>query len=149
VRRHSAERAHHDVFISYRHVEPDASWVTQRFVPALRAAGMTVYLDHGDFRLGPPVSSNMEDGVEASRFTLAVWTPNYLTSRFTAAEFDMAYGLGVAESRSRLVVVERGHLPPPDVAVPRVDMTDDACFDAGVAEIRRIVDARDDGRVAQ
>ncbi len=129
----------HDLFVSYRHEEPDASWVTKRFVPALCAQEMSVFLDHGDFRLGPPVMPNMELGVEASRFTVAVRTSRYLRSTFTAAEFEMAYRLGLVESQPRLIVVLREALPPLDLGLPSVDMIDDARFDDGIAEIQRMV----------
>ena len=39
----------HDVFVSYRWVEPDQTWVRTELVPVLQAAGVRVLVDVVDF----------------------------------------------------------------------------------------------------
>jgi hypothetical protein len=64
-----------DVFVSYRHQDPDGPWVRQVLVERLRAAGLRVLVDVDGFRLGAPLVLEMARGVEESRYTLAVLSP--------------------------------------------------------------------------
>jgi hypothetical protein len=129
----------HDVFVSYRRHEPDRSWVRHRLVPALRAGGLTVFLDEDDFRLGEPLIEAMTRAVENSRYTVAVLSPAYLASTFTELESLMAEHLGLEEARARLIGVMREHVTPRLSMRVRIwlDMTEDADFDDGVARLVR------------
>ena len=131
----------HDAFVSYRHYEPDKSWVTRLLVPALRAGGVRVYLDTVDFRLGEPVIDAMTRGVEVSRYTVAVLTPAYLASSFTEIESLMAEHLGLENKQTRLLGVMREKVTPRLSMRLRIwlDMTDDADFADGVARLTREV----------
>ena len=97
----------YDVFVSYRHQEPDGPWVREVLVPRLREAGLAVFLDVDGFRLGMPLVLEMARGVEQSRSTLAVLSPAYLASSFTELESVLAEHLGLEESQRRLVAVLR------------------------------------------
>lgn len=97
----------YDVFVSYRHQDPDGPWVRERLVPGLRAAGLAVFLDVDSFRLGVPLVLEMARGVEQSRYTLAVLSPAYLASNFTELESVLAEHLGLEQSERRLVAVLR------------------------------------------
>lgn len=91
----------HDVFISYRNVEPDKAWVKKILVPSLKEAGLRVCFD-GDytcFSAGEPAIMSMQNSVEKSRYTLAVLTPQYETSGFTNFENAMAQHLELEASR--------------------------------------------------
>ena len=66
----------YDVFVSYRHGQPDEGWVRQELVPALERASLRVCLDAAEFRAGRHVLLEMER-VERSRHVLAVITPRY------------------------------------------------------------------------
>jgi hypothetical protein len=83
-----------DVFVSYRHQEPDGPWVRQVLVERLRAAGLRVLVDVDGFRLGAPLVLEMARGVEESRYTLAVLTPAYLagTSPSWRASWPSTWG---------------------------------------------------------
>ena len=139
TRREAAARLTHDVFVSYRRQEPDRSWVKRRFGPALRAAGVRVFLDDDDFRLGEPLIDAMTRGVELSRYTVAVLTHAYLKSTFTDVESLMAEHLGLEEARARLIGVMREPVTPRLSMRLRIwlDLTDDADFDDGVARLAR------------
>ena len=54
----------YDFFISYRHREPDKSWVRKTLVPALEAKGLRALIDYRDFRLGAPLVTEMARAVE-------------------------------------------------------------------------------------
>jgi TIR domain len=96
-----------DVFVSYRHPDPDGQWVREVLVPGLREAGLAVFVDVDTFRLGMPLVLEMARGVEESRYTLAVLSPAYLESNFTELESVLAEHLGLEASERRLVAVMR------------------------------------------
>ena len=68
-----------DVFVSYRWVEPDQTWVRTELVPQLRAAGLHVLLDVAEngFIAGRDAISEMTRAGRESQRTLSVWTPEY------------------------------------------------------------------------
>lgn len=127
----------HDVFVSYRQREPDQTWVRTRLVPALVRDGLHVYVDYLSFRLGAPLVSEMERGVVSSRYTVAVMTPEYLTSTFTELEHILATHLGLERAERRLLVVLREPARAPLRLRARLwlDMTNDADFDDTVARL--------------
>jgi hypothetical protein len=103
----------YDVFISYRHQEPDKTWVRKTFVPALEDADLRVCVDHRDFRLGAPLVTEMARAVEESRTTVAVLSPAYLEGRFAELENVLAEHLGLEERAIRLIYVVREPCEPP------------------------------------
>lgn len=132
-----------DVFVSYRQQEPDRSWVRQRLIPALEVQGVRVCVDFRDFRLGAPLVTEMERCVQASRQTLAVLTPAYLASHFTALENILAEHLGLEQGQHRLLMVDREPCQPRlgMRARLRLDMTEEVDFEPGVARLVEAVRA--------
>ncbi len=132
----------YDAFVSYRHQEPDKTWVRRTLVPALDAAGLRVCVDHRDFALGAPILEEMAQAVERSRCTVAVLTPAYLAGRFGMLENVLAEHLGLEEGARRLLYVKRAACEPPLRVRARLylDMSDDAEVAAAlerlVAELR-------------
>jgi hypothetical protein len=135
----SADHERFDVFVSYRQVEPDQSWVHNTLVPALRRCDLKVCVDIEEFRLGASLVLEMGRAVESSTYTLAVLTPAYLDSSFTEVESVMAEHLGLEEARRRLLVVLRGQARPRLSIRSKLwlDMTDDARFDTDVQRVCR------------
>lgn len=129
----------YDVFVSYRHVDPDKSWTRSVLVPRLQAAQLSVCLDVRCFRLGVPVLSEMERAIQESRYTLAILSPVYLDSGFTELENLMAEHLGVEERGRRLIAIMREPCDPRLGIRFRtwLDMTDDTEFDVNA---QRLVD---------
>jgi hypothetical protein len=131
----------YDFFVSYRHREPDKSWVRKTLVPALEAKGLRALIDYRDFRLGAPLVTEMARAVEESRYTLAVITSAYIQSNFTELENVMAKQLGLENSQVRLIGVIRD----PGLEMDKVrldirgslmlDMTDDEEFDVLVERL--------------
>jgi hypothetical protein len=127
----------YDVFISYRHQEPELTWVRNTLLPRLRAEGLKVCIDHDCFHLGAPLVLEMARAVEQSRYTLAVLSPGYLRSNFAELEGVLAEHLGLEQGQRRLLVVVR------EPCAPRLglrvwlwlDMTDDAEFECGIARL--------------
>lgn len=96
----------YDVFVSYcKEVDEDAEWVQNQLIPALKQAGVKVCADSelGCFRLGRPLLTEMQRAVEYSRFTLAVFSPDYLQSGFTELENTMAQFLGAETNDTRFM----------------------------------------------
>jgi hypothetical protein len=67
----------YDVFISYRWVEPDKSWVREQLAPALKEAGLNVCLDIEDFAPGKELIMEMERAGQSSRHVICVLSPDY------------------------------------------------------------------------
>jgi hypothetical protein len=65
------------VFVSYRWVEPDMSWVRRQLVPALESAGLEVCVDYKHFPLGCDTLLAMSHALENSRYALCVLSPEY------------------------------------------------------------------------
>lgn len=97
----------YDVFISYRQCEPDRSWVRKTLYPHLENAGLKVFIDFKNFQLAAPLITEMERGVEESRYTLAVVTPLYFESTFTEFENLLSQHLGLEKSEHRLIILMR------------------------------------------
>ena len=131
----------YDFFVSYRHREPDKSWVRKTLVPALEKKGLRAFIDYRDFQLGAPLVTEMARAVEESRFTLAIITTAYLHSNFTELENVMAKQLGLEKSHIRLI----GIIRDPDLDFDKVrldirgslmlDMVDDDEFDEMIEKL--------------
>jgi hypothetical protein len=129
----------YDVFISYRHHEPDQTWVRTRLVPRLGLEGLRVCLDVESFRLGAPLVLEMGRAVESSTYTLAVLSPAYLESTFAELESVLAEHLGLEERERRLIVVMREFTRPRLGMRARtwLDMSNDSTFEQDVTTLCR------------
>jgi hypothetical protein len=65
----------YDVFISYRHKDPDKTWVRNTLLSSLESAGPPACIDFRDFQLCAPLVTEMERAIEQSRYTLAILSP--------------------------------------------------------------------------
>lgn len=126
----------YDFFVSYRHQEPDKSWVRKVLVPALEGKGLRGLVDYRDFRLGAPLVTEMARAVEESHFTIAVITSLYIQSNFTELENIMAKQLGLEKSQVRLIGILRdSNLDLEQVRLDiraslMLEMTDDSEFES-------------------
>lgn len=142
-----ADQFAYDIFISYRHQQPDKTWVRKTLLPQLEAQGVRACIDYRDFRLGAPLVKEMERAVEQSRYTLSVLSPVYLTSNFTELENVLAEHLGLEQSQRRLLAVLYQPCRPRLGIRARLmlDMTDEDEFEINLArlayELRQIPDA--------
>jgi len=127
----------YDVFLSYRHQEPDKSWVRRTLLPRLEAEGLQACVDYRDFRLGAPLVLEMARAVEQSRYTLAVLSPVYSTSNFADLENILAEHLGLEKGQRRLLTVMHQKCTPRLGIRSRMwlDMTDDAEFEINLARL--------------
>jgi uncharacterized protein DUF7019/TIR domain-containing protein len=81
----------HDVFISYRWVDPDQTWVREQLAPALRSSALAVLLDVDDFVPGRDLILEMTRAGRESRHVLCVLSPDYFDgNRMVAFESLMA-----------------------------------------------------------
>jgi TIR domain len=127
----------YDVFISYRHQEPDLTWVRTTLVPRLRAEGLKVCIDDDCFHLGAPLVLEMARAVEQSRYTLAVLSPAYLRGNFAQLEGVLAEHLGLEQGQRRLLAVIREPCTPRLGMRARLwlDMTHEAEVERGIARL--------------
>jgi TIR domain len=96
-----------DVFVSYRQRSPDQEWVRGPLYNTLGEAGLRMFIDVEQFRLGEPVIKEMARGVEESAYTIAIVTPAYLQSAFTEFENLISQHVGLEGASHRLIVVKR------------------------------------------
>lgn len=102
----------YDVFISYRHQEPDKSFARD-LLKRLEAAGLKVAIDERDFDPVATFLEEMERCIKESRYTLAVMSPRYLESGNCAEEAIICKVLDMAERRRRIIplVIEAVAMP--------------------------------------
>lgn len=94
----------YDVFVSYRWVEPDKSWVQKELVPALQSAGLDVCLDVNDFVPGRDLILEMTRAGRESKRMLCVISPDYFEgNRFAGFESLMALRNDPTGARSGLI----------------------------------------------
>jgi hypothetical protein len=79
----------YDVFVSYRWVEPDQTWVREQLVPALKSAGLKVCLDVEDFVPGSDLILEMNRAGTQSRKALCILSPDYFDGNRMVA-FDLS-----------------------------------------------------------
>jgi tetratricopeptide (TPR) repeat protein len=91
----------YDVFISYS--SKDRAWVRNELLPRLETSGLRVCIDFRDFEPGAPSVKEMKRGVETSRKTLLVLTPDYLESAWAEFEALMLQTLDPANRQRRLI----------------------------------------------
>jgi WD40 repeat protein len=89
-----------DVFVSYRHRTPYATWVREVLVPRLKEDGYTVVLDVEDFVAGESLPRAMERASRA-RVTVAIVDETYPEGGFVDFERTLASRL-VAVTRDRV-----------------------------------------------
>ena len=132
VVRDPAARHSYDVFISYRHIEPDREFALD-LLERLERAGFKVAFDQRDFRANESVIDEMERCILESRFTLCVVTPRYISSGFCSEEAEVCKTLDMEQRRRRLVplILERVPLPAWFGGLVGIDFaTDFATLDA-------------------
>jgi len=117
----------HDVFISYRWVDPDQTWVREQLAPALRNAGLDVLLDVDDFVPGRDVILEMTRAGHESRRVLCVLSPDYFDgNRMVAFESLMARRLDPSGGEPGLIplVLRSSRLPEWLRGLIPIDWTD-------------------------
>jgi tetratricopeptide (TPR) repeat protein len=118
----------YDVFVSYRWIEPDRSWVRHCLVPALKKAGLKVCLDVEDFLPGRDLILEMERAGMESRQVICVISPDYFEgNRMVGFEHLMARRSDPMSSESRLIPLilrQTNNIPERMRGIISVDWTD-------------------------
>ena len=99
----------YDVFISYRHEEPDCTFAHE-LINKLENIGYEVAFDDRDFVLGKFPISEIRRCVKESRFTLAIISPRYLKSDYTIL---LSQALDINECKYKIIplVLEQVEMP--------------------------------------
>jgi tetratricopeptide (TPR) repeat protein len=138
-----------DVFVSYRWVEPDQTWVRNDLVPALQAAGLRVCLDVNDFVPGRDLMLEMTRAGKTSRKALCVLSEAYFEGNrmvhfeSLAARRDDPSGL---ESRLIPLVFRPSLLPEWLRGLIPVDWTDPSGHSREWGKLLKVLDAPDVSR---
>jgi hypothetical protein len=118
-----------DFFISYTHADRIwAEWIAWQ----LEAAGYTTVNQAWDFRPGANFALAMQQAVAESDRTIAVLSPAYLQSGFTAAEWGAAFARDPTGTQGVLLPV-RIHDCEPRGLLPQIDYIDLVGLDAAAA----------------
>lgn len=75
-----------DVFIS--HASEDKATVAVPLTRLLEGAGLRVWLDEQELRIGDSLRAKIDDGLARSRFGVVVISPRFIEKRWTANELD-------------------------------------------------------------
>lgn len=137
--------AQYDVFVSYRWIEPDQTWVRQSLVPALRAAGLRVFLDVEDFVPGRDIILEMSRAGLESRRALCILTPDYFEgARMVGFESQIARRRDPTGNESHLIplVLRPTELPEWIRGLIPVDWTDPDSHLREWGKLLRVLDAR-------
>jgi hypothetical protein len=120
----------YDVFLSYRHADPDRAHA-QELLEALESRALRVAIDVRDFAPNEHFLSEMERCIKESRFVLCVVTPRYVDSDHCSEEAIICKTLDMATRRKRLVplVFERVELPVWLHGLVGIDFTESASID--------------------
>lgn len=119
----------YDVFISYRWIEPDQSWVRNQLEPALENAGLNVLLDVHDFVPGRAPIVEMARAGKESKHGLCVLSPDYVKGLhgWVGLESFMLRSMDPTGTESLLIpfILRRTKLPP-HLELIAIDWTDPA-----------------------
>jgi CheY-like chemotaxis protein len=93
-----------DVFIS--HASEDKAEVARPLRDLLTEAGLRVWLDEDQLRLGDSLRAKINKGIAASRYGVVILSPSFFAKQWPQAELD---GLANLESRRRKVILPIWH----------------------------------------
>jgi hypothetical protein len=110
-----------DAFISY--ASPDRAWALW-IGHQLRSAGYSTILQHLDFGPGQNFVQRMHAATEQTRRTIAIFSPAYFASRWTAPEWEAAWVKDPQGEKSLLVPIRVGNCDPPGLlkAISYIDL---------------------------
>lgn len=140
----------YDVFISYRWVDPDQTWVREQLAPALRNAGLTVLLDVDDFVPGRDLLLEMTRAGHDSRRVLCVLSSDYFDgNRMVAFESLMARRLDPSGSEPRLIplMLRSSELPEWLRGLIPIDWTNPSYHAREWRKLLNVLGAPNDGSV--
>jgi hypothetical protein len=92
-----------DAFIS--HATEDKEIVLD-LAHSLRAAGLAIWIDSQELKLGDSLSQKIDEGLAASRFGIVVLSPNFIAKRWPRQELN---GLMAREESGRKVILPVWH----------------------------------------
>lgn len=93
-----------DVFIS--HASEDKVTVVLPLAELLRSAGLKVWVDKHQIKLGDSLRAKIDEGLAKSRFGVVVLSPAFLAKDWTARELN---GLSAIEERGHKVILPVWH----------------------------------------
>ncbi len=99
-----ADQEHLDFFVSYRNVSPDRQWA-EWIAWHLESEGYSVLVQAWDFLPGSNFVAKMQEGVAGCDRTVAVLSPRYFESDFTAAEWSAVFARDPLGEKGLLVPV--------------------------------------------
>jgi hypothetical protein len=98
----------YDAYLSYSDCEPDASYVWNTLIPALRAAGLKIAVSNDCEEPGVDRVVSRERGIERSKRTIVALSEAFLEDQWTAFDETAAITLGIEEGKYRLLPVKIG-----------------------------------------
>uniref|UniRef100_T1IK31 TIR domain-containing protein n=1 Tax=Strigamia maritima TaxID=126957 RepID=T1IK31_STRMM len=101
----------YDAFVSYS--SEDEDWITDFLVPGLETGNPTynLCLHNRDWLGGEFITDQIVKSVKSSRRTIIVLTDNYLKSKWSRLEFDVAYQQGLKDQVRRVMVIIPDEVP--------------------------------------
>uniref|UniRef100_T1IK30 TIR domain-containing protein n=1 Tax=Strigamia maritima TaxID=126957 RepID=T1IK30_STRMM len=105
-----ADKAY-DAFVSYS--SEDEDWITDFLVPGMESGNPSynLCLHNRDWVGGEFITDQIVKSVESSKRTIIVLTDNYLKSKWSRLEFDVAYQQGLKDQVRRVMVIVPNEVP--------------------------------------
>jgi hypothetical protein len=92
-----------DFFISFNSDDKAiADWITFQ----LKRNGYTVYYQYDDFPVGSDFMDRMNNAMQNSKFTIAIWSNNYFESEFASLESRTALKHGLKKNEIKLIPIK-------------------------------------------
>ncbi len=129
----------YDVFLSYSHA--DQEFVVDHLLVRLETEGVKVVVDNRDFLVGAFSVASMEEAVAASRHTLAVLTPEWVASRWTAFESLLAQTEDPLDRKLLPLLLRSCEVPRRIRALVYADFTEPSRREAEFAKLLRSIAA--------
>jgi hypothetical protein len=127
----------YDAFVSYRKGNPDdRRWAERILIPRLEAFGLRLIIENR-FKLGAPRIREIERAVESSRYTIGIFTPDYIDGAFEDFHTLLAKLNAIDTKSPRFIPVIRR---PCDLRLAErmttaLDLSDDTEVDAGIERL--------------
>jgi hypothetical protein len=128
----------YDFFLSYSRKNPVGNWVRNHFCPELRqwldsytAQPARIFIDQ-DIEVGDFWPNHLESALRASKYLIAIWSPQYFTSPWCRAEWqsmrerELILNLhrGTAGLVYPVVFSDGKNFPPEAGRAQRIDFSD-------------------------
>jgi TIR domain len=97
------EVAKYDFFLS--HAWEDKETIARPLYGALTAAGVSVWFDEAELKIGDSLRMKIDDGLARCKFGIVIISPNFLNKEWTQRELDGLVALEVESGKAKILPI--------------------------------------------